>query len=238
MNLSRFLLKDGVYCQQGFSAGDFENEYVSVRTKEGRMYDDDTVRKLPFVQEPEWNIRASSAKKLVSQLRKENITSFVEIGCGNGWLTNYIQRSLNIPAYGIDINKTELKQAARISNCNAAFIYGDIFSDAFNDLAADAIVLAACIQYFPDLRRLIDLLKHKGTVHIIDSPLYETGMASGAGERSRKYFDSKNAAGMGKFYFHHELDALSGAEFLYRPTKLKRLLGYSPFPWIRIRKAP
>ena len=236
MRFSNFVLEDGVYCQSGFSTGEFEKEYFDIRSKEGRVYDDETVKKLPFIEHPEWRIRATSAKKLVGQLRKEKCTSFIEIGCGNGWLTNYIQSHLNITAYGIDVGKHELQQASRVSSGGATFFYGDIFSEAFNDLKADVIILAACIQYFPDPKRLIDILTKKGTVHIIDSPIYKPGTSINARERSKKYFDSKDASAMEQFYFHHEETTLPGAEFLYQPNRLKILLGGSPFPWIRIRK--
>jgi SAM-dependent methyltransferase len=236
MNLSDFILSDGVYCQKDFSTGEFENEYFSLREKEGRILSDDTVKKLPFISDPEWKIRALSAKKLVKQLKKENTRSFIEVGCGNGWLTNYLQRELNAKAVGIDVVKAELMQAARISEGKSTFFYGDIFSSSFDNLEADTIVLASSIQYFPDVDRLIRRLN--GTIHIIDSPIYETGLGGNAKERSANYFHSKKADEMKTFYFHHEKSVFAKAEFLYRPNKLKTLLGHSPFPWIRIRKDP
>lgn len=218
------------------SINEFEKEYLALRAREGRLHDDDTVKRLPFVDDPEWKIRANSAKKLLDHLKQENVRSFIEVGCGNGWLTNYLQRELNVSATGIDVNKTELEQASRISEGRATFIYGDIFSDAFNDIEADVIIHAASIQYFSDPKLLMERLRPKGTIHILDSPIYETGAAIEAKERSKKYFDSKDAPGMDRFYFHHEMDQFRGAEFLYKPNKIKKLLGGSPFPWLRIRK--
>ncbi|HEX8060315.1 MAG TPA: methyltransferase domain-containing protein [Cyclobacteriaceae bacterium] len=228
MNLSNFTLDGGVYCQKNFNTGEFEQEYFSIRGKEGRILDDDTVKQLPFIDHPEWKIRARSAKKLVKQLKKENCRSFIEIGCGNGWLTNYIQRELNIPAIGIDVGRVELKQAARISNGKATFVYGDVFS---LDLNADATILAACIQYFPDPCKVIERLN--GIIHIIDSPFYQANEIAAARQRSKDYFKSKGA-NMDRFYFHHEF--IKGAEVLYRPNRFKTFLGGSPFPWLRIRK--
>ena len=218
------------------NSSEFENEYLSLRSKEGRLHDDETVRQLPFVDDPEWKIRANSAQKLLRHLKRENVRSFIEVGCGNGWLTNYLQRELNVAATGIDVNRTELEQATRISGGRAKFIYGDIFSDVFNGIEADVIILAASVQYFPDPERLIDRLRSKGTIHILDSPIYDVGAAAAAKERSKKYFDSKDAPGMARFYFHHEIDKFGGAEFLYKPNKISKFFGGSPFPWIRIRK--
>lgn len=228
MNLSNFILEEGVYCQKDFSTGEFEHEYLSIRQKEGRILDDEVVKRLPFIDHPEWKIRAKSAKKLAAYLKKEKCKSVIEIGCGNGWLTNYIRCELNVPAMGIDVGKLELKQAARISERRATFVYGDVFS--MNDLQADAIILAACIQYFPDPDRLVKHLN--GTIHIIDSPFYEE--VDEARERSRKYFRSKDAPGMERFYFHHKL--IKDAEVLYRPNRIKVWLGGSPFPWLKIHR--
>jgi len=245
---NNFTIDDGVYCQKNFRSDEFQKEYVGIRTKEGRMYDDTTVKELPSISREhslykEWKIRKASADKLIARLKEEMCGSVMEVGCGNGWLTRYIQGHINIPAYGIDIGLTELKQAARISNGRAAFVYGDILSGAFHDLKVDTIVLAACAQYFCNLKSLVDtllqMLDHKGSIHIIDTPFYKTGIASNARSRSATYFRSKDAAGMEPFYYHHEIDELKdlNAEFLYQPTRIKKLMGNSsPFPWIRIRK--
>jgi len=227
---------NGVYCQKYFNKKEFEEAYVDIRTKEGRMYDDEIVKELPFVPgSREWRIRANSAKKLVKQLRKENCRSLIEIGCGNGWLTNYIQKELNIEVCGIDIEKIELGQATRCAKGNAVFAYADIFS--LKGLKADVVLLASCVQYFQNIFELLQHLKHIGTIHIIDSPFYKKGETQKARERSHAYFLSKDAVGMNNFYFHHELDALEIFDpiFLYRPGPFDKIFNASsPFPWIRI----
>jgi SAM-dependent methyltransferase len=212
------------------------------------MYDDDTVRLLPVVprEHPlyrEWNIRSHSARRLVAQLKKENCRSLIELGCGNGWLTNYIHRQLNIPVCGVDVGKPELLQAARTGEGKAAFVFADIFSEAVTGVTADVVLLASCIQYFPDVRSLITRLRKIGTIHIIDSPVYGEGKAAEARVRSATYFHSMNTPGMEKFYYHHEKNVFEdlGAEFLYDPSNMagmlnKLLVNGSPFPWIRIGK--
>lgn len=212
------------------SFDEFEKEYLAIRAKEGRIYDDDVVRRLPFIEDKEWKIRARSAQRLLKQLKKEKCTSFVEVGCGNGWLTNYLSDNLKIAGVGIDINKTELDQATRVFSGKTTFKYADIFSSNLN---SDTFIFASSIQYFPNFEKTIDSLK--GTIHIIDTRFYED--ATDARKRSEKYFESMNS-GMKPFYFHHELRELKkyNHEFLYRPNRIRTFLGDSPFPWIRIRK--
>ncbi len=212
--------------------GEFEKEYLSIRGKEGRIYDDATVKKLPFIDHPEWRVRARSVQRLLRQLKKEQCVSFVEVGCGNGWLTNYLSENLAINGVGVDINKQELDQAIRVFQGRSTFIYGDIIS---LNLAASTTIFAASIQYFPDFEKIIDSLT--GTIHIIDTPFYSDGAA--ARKRSEAYFDGMNS-NMKDFYFHHEYNDLKkyDVEFLYRPNRIKTFFGDSPFPWIRIRKGP
>jgi SAM-dependent methyltransferase len=149
-----FVYKDGIYSQLDLSRDEFEREYTGIREKEGRMHDDNVARYLPEVgiDHPlynEWKLRAYSAKHFVSYLELNRCRSIVEVGCGNGWLTSYIQNRMKISACGIDVEKKELQQAARISNGKSAFVRGDIFSKGFDDLKADVVLLVSCIQYFP-----------------------------------------------------------------------------------------
>lgn len=246
---THFALKNGVYRQKGFSYDEFENEYTTIRTKEKRMYDDEFVRRLPIVPKThplfeEWKLRGYTKTNFAAYLKVNNCTSIIEVGCGNGWLTNLIQSYIGIPACGIDVGAKELEQAARISGGKSVFVYGDIFSESFDGLTADAIVLSACIQYFPDVRKLLRRLRKMGTVYIIDSPIYKPGKSPAAKQRSAAYFRSMGSPGMEKFYHHHERPALDEfkPEYLYDPSKgiwwfLNLLFKGSPFPWIKIDKS-
>src|SRR5688572_14625431 len=105
-----------LYYQTGLSeANPFEQSYISLRAQEGRLYTDDVVLKLPAINAghptaKEWKVRKHSADLLIKYLsRKENLQTIVEVGCGNGWLTNYVGKSLNKEWLGIDINLTELR---------------------------------------------------------------------------------------------------------------------------------
>ena len=135
-----------VYLSKEISS--FSNLYVSVREKEGRLLNDDIVAKLPFFDEKEWALRQKTSKRFINYLstRKSGM-SFLDIGCGNGWFTNIIGNiSEGNVVYGIDINREELEQAARIfKRDNIKFIYGDIFQikDKFHNPTAFNIKLSS-----------------------------------------------------------------------------------------------
>jgi SAM-dependent methyltransferase len=238
-----------VYREVGFASEEFENEYTGIRKKEERLYDDEVARALPAVPDThplrqEWKIRGNTSTNFAAYLKVHGCKSVIEIGCGNGWLATLIQKYLNIPVCGVDVGRGELEQAARISKGKSVFVCGDIFSENFDGLKADAIVLASCIQYFPDLKQLIRRLLPMGTIYIIDSPVYKKGESAAARERSVAYFNKMGAPGMEKFYYHHERTALEefNPKYLSDPSKgiwwfLGLFFKGSPFPWIRIGKS-
>ncbi len=243
----------GIYFQQDLeNTSDFEKAYLPIRLHEGRVYDDPTVAKLPIVPKDhplrlEWMVRHQSTLKLVTHLRRSNPGKLLEIGCGNGWLTHYLHELLNVDCAGIDLNVRELEQAERVfgRKPDVNFVYGDVLSNSLKSPIADAIVVAGVIQYFPDLPaliiRLLQLLRPPGEIHILDSPLYTSGKALLARERSFDYFRKSGHENMIDHYHHHAWESLRGFSYdvLYDPnswrSRLNRLyMTDSPFPWIRI----
>jgi len=229
--------------------------YLRVREKEGRLYSDEVVAHLPFVPDKyplagEWRARSTSASRLTRYLsRQSRPLSILDLGCGNGWLSNLLCKSGHC-VIGVDQNLYELKQAARVfaSHSNISFLDADIFSAPFVPESFDVILLASIIQYFPDLPALLNVLsgylKPHGEIHILDSPLYADDEISGAIQRSRQYYSSLGFPDMVEQYFHHcETDLKPfDAKWLYRPhsrvLRWKRLLRSfdSPFPWIVVGK--
>jgi SAM-dependent methyltransferase len=181
--------------------------------------------------------------------------TILELGCGNGWLTNYLAQDPHTFVWGIDRNQVELVQAARVfgDNRQLGFAHADIFNPPFiNDRIVkgqfDTVVLASVIQYFPDLPTLIfqllTLLKPAGEIHVIDSPLYAHNEVEAAKRRSQAYYEKLGVPEMAGFYYHHtweELLTLFDSEIVYNPNAplewLMRKAGLrrSVFPWIRIR---
>jgi ubiquinone/menaquinone biosynthesis C-methylase UbiE len=228
--------------------------YLRVREREGRLYSDDTLARLPSIPNghplaDEWRARSASASRLTRYLsRQPKPLHLLDLGCGNGWLSNLLAQPAR-RVLGMDRNRVELRQAARVfsSNPHLCFLEADIFSAPFSSGIFDVILLASVIQYFPDLPALLTLLKKylkpNGEIHILDSPLYSESEAQAAKERTRNYYASLGFPQMADAYFHHKFSELKpfSPVILYSPRALalKRLLGKiaSPFPWLVIQNS-
>ncbi len=169
----------------------------------------------------------------------------LEIGCGNGWLCHMLSSVAGSQVIGIDINFTELQQAARVFQDfnNLHFIYTDISNEPFREKKFDIIVFAASIQYFESLNEIltisIKLLKPGGEIHILDSPFYSMSEINAAKHRSRVYYEEAGFPAMADCYFHHSRQELKQfrPSVLYNPknpfsrlAKVKR-----PFYWLTVR---
>ena len=229
--------------------------YLRVREKEGRLYSDDVVAELPFVSNAhplanEWRARAASATRLIRYLsRRSKLLCILDLGCGNGWLSNLLHRSGHC-VIGLDQNRFELQQAARVFSPQPglSFLEADVFTAPFVAETFDVILLASVIQYFRDLTALLSVLlrylKPQGEIHIMDSPLYTDSERDQAANRSLQYYAALGVPQMAEHYFHHRVSDLGAfaPKTLYqgRPLtlRLNQLLGRvdSPFPWIVIRK--
>lgn len=223
----------------------FEHNYLKVREKEGRVYSDETVLKLPFIgrehsQFLEWSLRAKTLNRFIKYLKGNSYTSVLDIGCGNGWFSNHIANAISGKVIGLDVNKEELEQGNRVFKAeNLSFAYGDIFEAEF-DQKFDLIVMNASIQYFPDLKLLLNRLKSLlspfGEIHILDSPFYYNEEACiKAKARTNNYYKSLGYPEMSQFYFHHQISQLNNFKLIYKYSTnpfQKILKGKdSPFNW-------
>lgn len=229
---------------------DFETLYLRLRQQEGRVYTDEELRKLPLVDPGhphywEWLVRRRSSARLVRYFeRKKQAPHILEIGCGNGWLSHNLAWITGSRVIGVDVNFTELQQAARVFQHlpNLHFIYTDIRNGPFSEKKFDAIVFAASIQYFESLDEIFNntlkLLRPGGEIHILDSPFYTVSEIKAARQRTRVYYEQAGFPAMTGCYFHHSLSELQPYTFnvLYDPGKwINRLLHPKyPFYWIRI----
>lgn len=229
--------------------GKFEDIYIRLRSAEGRIYNDSEVNLLPDIPPmhrhyEEWKIRKKSSGMLTDYIGLNKIEkSILDIGSGNGWLSNKLADLDKSEVIGADINIAELEQSARVfgNRENILFLYGDIFN---LKLKFDYIILAAAAAYFKDLDELISSLltglKPGGEIHIMDSPFYKNTLK--AKQNSAKYFIDLGFDEMINYYHHHSMNEIKKFkyEILYNPgtfaNKLKRKirLAVPPFYWIKI----
>jgi SAM-dependent methyltransferase len=226
--------------------------YVSLREKEGRICTDELLRGLPKVprEHPhadEWALRARSSERLLAALRlrfSDRPFTALELGCGNGWLAAQVAQGTQGSVIGVDNNLPELQQAARVfAGPRMHWVLGDVFDLPFRKGSFEAIYLAASVQYFPDLGRLLErlgeLLSDGGEIHVLDSPIYRgPAEAKAAAERSRRYYAEQGHPEMSAHYHHHTWEevAVWPHRAMHAPNsfrnRLRRWCGFrdSPFP--------
>jgi ubiquinone/menaquinone biosynthesis C-methylase UbiE len=231
------------------SSKNFEYQYIRLRQKEGWFYNEEAVKQLPLVNRndphyKEWKIRHHSALRLKKYLgNKKKPLSILEVGCGNGWLSNMLASIAGSRITGIDINAIELNQAKKVFERSAViFKNEDIRSLDSQDGSFDIIVFAASIQYFPLLKNVIEkalaLLNPAGEVHILDTHFYNEEELPSARKRTVEYFSSIGFASFSMYYFHHGLESLNkfNLQVLYTPSRLHFFGRKNPFHWYCVKK--
>ncbi|QHI38129.1 Ubiquinone biosynthesis O-methyltransferase [Kordia antarctica] len=242
LDFSHIIQQENVYYLTPENAN-FSKHYLAVREKENRILTDAEVRQLPYLQRNEWVFRVKSTERFVNYIAcKNNDLQILDIGCGNGWFSNTIAEvSEKNQVIGLDVNREELEQAARIFRKeNLHFVYADIFkvSEQF-EAKFDVITLNGAVQYFKDFEGLITLLKSflkpKGEIHIIDSPFYEASEIPAAKERTKAYYTKLGVPEMAANYHHHNKNLVQHFDVLYSYKRniIHKILGKkdSPFSW-------
>ncbi len=231
----------------------FEDHYLSLRQKEGRLCSDHEVIQLPELsrQHPhytEWQLRKESAKRLLQYLEKKKpLLKILEAGCGNGWLCHFLSSLPGSSVTGTDINFAELQQASRVFSHipNVQFVYGGLTAAEVKDCLYDHVIFASSIQYFSSLADILQyslsLLKPGGEIQILDTRFYAEEEKTGAKKRTDSYYRQMGYSEMSTHYFHHGWKELASFQPVvrYKPGVFKRFLfnQRNPFPWISIRKS-
>lgn len=205
----------------------FTDQYIDVRSREGRLYSDDEVRSLPDIVNnhayaDEWHARSATLAWIVRHYAARAPTHILDVGCGNGWASQRMATALHTAVTGIDINHVELDQAKRV--------FGDIPQLDFQllDPAADTlpigpfdlITILSAIQYFAKprelLQRLLPLLNPSGHILIADSPIYTNQGAAKAKDRSEAYYRQLGCETFAHQYHHHLWSDFAGYEMEIR----------------------
>ena len=243
--------QNGVYIPEGILPDtSFEKLYMLVRQKEQRVYSNAEIMDLPDIatnhkQNYEWSVRKDSCKSLLTYLKKKNqFLKILEIGCGNGWLSHKLAEIPRTEVIGLDINLTELKQAANIfTNSNLQFVYGDIREKILQNRQFDVIIFAGSIQYFSSPIEIINLvlesLTARGEIHIIDSIFYNEKEVEAAKQNCREYYKNMGFPDMSNYYFHHLLNDMYHFNCMVkhqRTSFFKKLFSKrNVFPWLCIQ---
>ena len=245
--------KDGIFLLETMlKEGKHEEVYIRIREKEGHLLRDTQVLTLPDqAPAPEfqrlWVMRKQSAVSVCNQLARESNPVILELGCGNGWFSHMLSEISGSSVIGMDMNLTELKQAARLfQKDNLAFAFGDIERDPLLQETFDYIVLNAVIQYFNDIPGVLStirkLLKKNGEIHILDSAFHRTTTdQEKARARSRDHFAQMGEPDM-IHHFHHplwsEIESFQPKIRHFNRNLLKKLLRIpqNPMPWLVIAK--
>lgn len=231
----------------------FEENYSAVRQVENRHYSDRELLDLPEIREDhphaeEWALRKHTCSKLKTFLeRKRRLLTILDLGCGNGWMSNSLTSLKGAIVCAVDLNMAEIDQGARVfsENLQLQFCYANIFNPVFYPESFDQIILSSVIQYFPNIKHLLyrlrELLTADGEIHIVDSNLYRKKTIFSARLRSQQYYEDLGFPNMAKFYHHHLMSDLKAfsPRIMYHPQRLSHRLfdkseKRSPFPWICI----
>ena len=234
------------------SAEAFEKLYMQLRRKGQRVYSDDDVRNLPQIAAThlhfkEWLLRKRSCQRLIEYLDQKNKPLHIlEIGCGNGWLSAQLAKNTSGRVVGMDINKEELAQAARVFSDipNLEFIPGDIRSGQLEHNSFDIIVFAASLQYFSSLTEIMQpafqSLRGGGEVHILDTNFYKKNEVDVARQRTKDYYASLGFPEATNYYYHHCIEDLKNfsAKILYDPVSWMNKFSKNKYPffWVCIKK--
>jgi ubiquinone/menaquinone biosynthesis C-methylase UbiE len=213
----------------------FEKKYITIRDLESRLYADDELIKLPDLpmEHPhykEWQARKRIVNRLYRYLaNRHRSLEILEVGCGNGWLSRQMAEIPGAKVIGLDINFTELQQAARVfsDDPNLSFVHGDIRSGILSGRRFDCIIFAASIEYFPSLKKIIhaclSILKPNGEVHLIDTRFHKPAELERARKAMLAYYSSFGYPEMADYHYHYCLHDLKSFHYhiLHNPHSIR-----------------
>ena len=90
-------------------------------------------------------------KKLVSLIKSIQFKEILDIGCGEGYTSNYLKEKLNIPILGIDIGGEVINKAKKL-HPNVSFKAGSIYNLKQKNNSFDLVIATEVLEHleFPD----------------------------------------------------------------------------------------
>jgi SAM-dependent methyltransferase len=165
----------------------FISDYEAVRRFEGRFSPDSSYyRAVPFQDtsgkfSADWKIRAASFRALQKILTAES--TVLDVGSGNGWLSNRLSLSgYNVCAVDLLLNPEDGLGAWSHYQSQFAKIQSEFTRLPFPDASASSVIFNASFHYSESyeetLAECLRALAPSGKIIIMDSPVYHSA-ASG-----------------------------------------------------------
>jgi SAM-dependent methyltransferase len=172
----------------------FITDYESIRRAEGRGSDSaDYYRALPFKdisgqRRGDWAIRARSfkilEKNVLTKLQDplERSLKILDLGAGNGWLSNRLAtQGDRVIAVDLSIDEQDGLGAWRHYEHSFTPVQAEFNHLPVMDRFADAVIFNASFHYSENyegtLREALRVLSTKGTIVIMDSPVYRRSIS-------------------------------------------------------------
>jgi SAM-dependent methyltransferase/uncharacterized protein YbaR (Trm112 family) len=211
----------------------FIQDYESIRLAEGRgSRDPNYYRRLPFKdisgnRTGDWNIRRRSYQSFIKncltpwRISSALISTALDLGAGNGWLS-YRLAQIGLQVAAIDLLTNPTDGLGTHIYYEAAFtpVQSEYDCLPFTGQQFDLVVFNASFHYSTDyaatLREALRVLRSKGKLVILDSPVYRDADSGAAMVRERealfrqKYGFASNAIPSENYLTWARLDQLAG----------------------------
>jgi ubiquinone/menaquinone biosynthesis C-methylase UbiE len=206
----------------------FITDYETVRCFEGRGSPDPAYyRALPFHDlsgkfSADWRIRLASFQALTSRVIQPYPQTIVDIGAGNGWLSNQLSK-LAHQVYAVDllINSEDGLGAWTYYETQFTPLQSEFTRLPIPDSSIDVVIFNASFHYSENyevtLQESLRILSPRGRVLIMDSPIYhddrsgEQMAAERRAEFLRKYGVASDSIKSENYLTYSRMNALSKA---------------------------
>ena len=130
-------------------------------------------------------IRKKELKIIINLLKKNKSSNILEIGCGAGWLSNYINNYTGLKTISFDISEKLVRTASKLNPINEYFI-GDGHYLPIKSNSVDFIIGIAILHHLNHKKVILEckrILKKDGIIIFVEPNSKDPLMAIG-----RKFF--------------------------------------------------